>query len=463
MAEDDEGYWWIAADVEVLRIPAGELDRAVANPAYRIRYESFNLFDGLSGSPQNTFPMPVVALTKDGRIWFKTSNGIAYVDPRHIPKNDLPPPVHVEIVKVDDKVVAPADGIVLTHNTKNIEIDYTALSLTIPERVLFRYKLEGHDTEWQEPGIRRQAFYNDLRPGKYKFRVIACNNDGVWNKEGATLGFSVAPAWYQTIWFRVSCVGGFVLLLWALYQLRLQQLQRQFNMTLEARVDERTRIARELHDTLLQSFNALLLRLQAVSNVLPAQPEVAKERVDSAIEQASDAITEGRDAVLELRSGGLSTIDLVQSICGFVKELLRSSTNENAPEISTQVEGTPRDLNPVVRDEAYRIATEALRNAILHSAAARIEVEIRYDEQQLRLRIRDDGKGIEPSILNRGHLPGHWGLRGMRERAKLVGGNLEVWSQLDSGTEVELTIPASNAYAKNPPSRWSIFSRTGQR
>jgi signal transduction histidine kinase len=463
MTEDDEGYWWIATNVGVLRVPAGELDRAAANPAYRIRYESFNVLDGLPGMPQNAFPVPLVVQTKDKRIWIKTSYGIAYADPRRIPKNDLPPPVHVETVKVGDKVLAPADGIVLTHNMKDIEIDYTALSLSIPERVLFRYKLEGHDTKWQEPGTRRQAFYNDLRPGKYKFRVIACNNDGVWNEQGATLDFRVAPAWYQMVWFRASCVGGFVLLLWALYQLRLQQLQRQFNRTLEARVDERTRIARELHDTLLQSFNALLLRLQAVSNVLPAQPKVARERIDSAIEQASAAITEGRDAVLELRSGELSTIDLVQSIGGLAKELLRSSTNENAPEIGTQVEGTPRDLNPMVRDEAYRIAAEALRNALLHSGGKRIEVEIRYDEQQLRLRIRDDGKGIEPSVLNRGHLPGHWGLRGMRERAKLVGGNLEVWSQLDSGTEVELTISASNAYAKNPASRWSIFSRTGQR
>jgi signal transduction histidine kinase len=194
------------------------------------------------------------------------------VDPRRTPKNDLPPPVHVEIVKVGDKVVAPADGIVLTHNTKDIEIDYTALSLSIPERVLFRYKLEGHDTEWQEPGARRQAFYNDLRPGKYRFRVIACNNDGVWNEEGATLDLSVAPAWYQTFWFRVSCVGGFVLLLWALHQLRLQQLQRQFNMTLEARVNERTRIARELHDTLLQSLHGLMFRFQAARNMLPGRP-----------------------------------------------------------------------------------------------------------------------------------------------------------------------------------------------
>jgi signal transduction histidine kinase len=249
----------------------------------------------------------------------------------------------------------------------------------------------------------------------------------------------------------------FLLLLWSIYQLRLKQLEREFHMALEARVDERTRIARELHDTLLQSFNGLLLRFQAVSNLLPTRPDEAKQRVDNAIQQASDAITEGRNAVHELRSGGLMTMDLAQSINNFAKELL--SAPENPPEFFAQVEGTPRNLNPIVRDEVYRIATEALRNSIRHARARRIEVEIRYGEQRLRIRIRDDGKGIDPSFLDRDQAPGHWGLRGMRERAKLVGGNLEVWSKPETGTEVELNIPAASAYAKPPASRWSVFSR----
>lgn len=234
--------------------------------------------------------------------------------------------------------------------------------------------------------------------------------------------------------------------------------QRFIELRLEERIGERLRIARELHDTLLQSFNALLLRLQTVSNVLPAQPDEAKRRIDGAIEQAANAITEGRDALHELRSSGATAIDLDQAISNFAKELLVGS--DSVPEVHVQVEGAPTPLNPIVRDEVYRIATEAVRNAIRHGNARRIEVEIRYDERHLRLRTRDNGTGIDPAILNRDHVAGHWGLRGMRERARLVGGTLEVWSKVDIGTEIELSIPAASAYVNRPSSYWSIFFRS---
>jgi signal transduction histidine kinase len=447
MVEDDEGYWWIVTDVGVLRIPAGELDRAIANPTYRIRYETFNMLGGLPGSPRYSFLMPVVTRTRDGRIWFDTTNGIAYVDPRRIPKNDLPPPVHVETVKVGAKVVAPADGIVLTHNPKDIEISYTALSLSIPERVLFRYKLEGHDTEWQEPVTRRQAFYNDLRPGKYKFRVIACNNDGVWNEQGDTLEFSVAPTWYQTIWFRASCVGGFVLLLWALYQLRLQQLQRQFNMTLEARVGERTRIARELHDTLLQSLHGLMFRFQAARNMLPGRPEQAMQALDGAIGRTEQAIAESRDAIRDLRSEPVAQSDLAELLTAMGQELTAfEDANRDGPVFRVIVEGERRRLSPILHEEVYWIARELLRNAFQHASAHRIEAEIRYEDHLFRLRVRDDGKGMDPKVLETGGRAGHWGLPGLRERAQKLGVRLDIWSEAGAGTEVQLTLPAAVAY-----------------
>jgi signal transduction histidine kinase/ligand-binding sensor domain-containing protein len=448
MAEDDDGYWWIAADVGVLRIPAGELDRAVANPDYRIRYESFNTFDGLPGSPRSPFPMPKVARTADGRIWFATNNGIAYVDPRRIPKNDLPPPVHVETVKAGDRVLPPANGIVLTHNANNIEVDYTALSLSIPERVLFRYKLEDHDKEWQEPGTRRQAFYNDLRPGKYKFRVIACNNDSVWNEEGATLDFSVAPAWYQTIWFRVSCVGGFVLLLWSVYQLRLQQLQHQFNMTLDARVGERTRIARELHDTLLQSLHGLMFRFQAARNMLPGRPEQAMQALDGAIARTEQAITESRGAIGDLRSEPVAQTDLAELLTAMGQELA-AVEDANSPLFRVIVEGERRRLSPILQQEVYWIARELLRNAFQHAHAHQIEAEIRYEDHQFRMRVRDDGKGMDPNVLEAGGRAGHWGLTGLRERALKLGVRLDFWSEVGAGTEVQLTVPAPVAYEKS--------------
>ena len=450
MAEDDEGYWWIAADVGVLRIPAGELDRAIANPAYRIRYKSFNMLDGLPGSPHGVAPVPVVARTRDGHIWFETSHGIAYVDPRRIPKNNLPPPVHIETVKVDDKVVAPADGIVLAHNTRDMEIDYTALSLSIPERVLFQYKLEGHDTEWQEPGTRRQAFYNDLRPGKYKFRVIACNGDGVWNKEGATLGFVVAPAWYQTIWFSALCLVGFVLLLWALYQLRLQQLHQQFNMMLEARLVERTRIARDLHDTLLQSFHGLMFRFQAARNMLPGRPEQAMQALDGAIARTEQAITEGRGAIGDLRSEPAAQSDLAELLTAMGQELAAfEDANGNGPLFRVIVEGERRRLSPILQEEVYWIARELLRNAFQHAHANQIEAEIRYEGHRFRMRVRDDGKGIDPNVLEAGGRAGHWGLTGLRERAQRLGVRLDFWSEVGAGTEVQLTVPAAVAYEKS--------------
>jgi signal transduction histidine kinase len=241
----------------------------------------------------------------------------------------------------------------------------------------------------------------------------------------------------------VSSVAAFLVLLWALYQLRLHQVARQFNIRLEERVSERTRIARDLHDTLLQSFHGLLLRFQTVSNLLPTGEP--KQKLDSAIDQAAQAITEGRDAVQGLRSSTVETSDLALALNVLGEELAGHKSNPNSAEFHVAVEGTPRTLHPILRDEVYRIAGEALRNAFRHAQAQRIEVEIRYDERQLRLRVRDDGKGIDPKLLSEDGRAGHYGLHGMRERAKVVGGKLAVWSELDSGTEVELSIPASHA------------------
>ena len=194
----------------------------------------------------------------------------------------------------------------------------------------FRYKLEGRDTSWQEAGFRRQAFYTDLAPGSYRFRVIACNNDGVWNQDGATVDFSVAPAWYQTGWFRALCAAAFLLLLWAFYQLRLRQLRRQFAIGLEARVNERTRIARELHDTLLQTLHGVLMSFQRADNLLPDRPMEAKERLGSAIDQAAQAITESRDAVQELRSSTRVANDLALAIRTLGEELAAKQIAESS-------------------------------------------------------------------------------------------------------------------------------------
>lgn len=330
---------------------------------------------------------------------------------------------------------------------------YSGLSLAVPERVRFRYFLDGFDRGWCEPTADREAVYTNLSPGSYRFRVIASNSYGQWNGSEAAILLEVDPAFWQTWWFRVSCMVAFLALLWALYQLRLRQVERQFNIRLDERVSERTRIARDLHDTLLQSFHGLLLRFQTVSNLLPAGEP--KQKLDSAIDQAAQAITEGRDAVQGLRSSTVETSDLAFTINTLGQELASAETNPNAAEFHVAVEGTPRNLNPILRDDIYRIAAEALRNAFRHAQAQRIEGEIHYDEQQLRLRVRDDGKGIDAKHLHGDGYAGHYGLHGMRERAKVVGGTLTVWSEFGSGTEVELSIPASRAYETSPARRRS--------
>jgi signal transduction histidine kinase/ligand-binding sensor domain-containing protein len=463
VVEDNESSFWLYMACGLVRIVRPELDAWAADPKRTIQATVFGSSDGVRSHSALGGYSPRVAKSPDGKLWFLPWDGVSVVDPRHLHFNKLPPPVHIEQVTADHKTYDAAlvvngdekGHLRLPPLVRDLEIDYTALSLVAPEKVLFRYKLEGWDRDWQDPGKRRQAFYTNLSPGKYRFRVSACNNSGVWNEAGTFLDFSVAPAYYQSTWFRLSCVAAFVLFLWALYQVRLRQVAQQFNMRLEERVGERTRIARDLHDTLLQSFHGLLLRFQAATNLLPNRPEEARKTLESAIEQAAQAITEGRDAVQGLRSSTKVTNDLALAISALSEELGCGETNPNCAEFDVEVEGTPRNLHPILRDEVYRIAGEAVRNAFKHAQAERVEVEIRYDERQLRLRVRDDGKGIDAKLLNEGGRAGHYGMRGMRERAKLMGGKLAVWSELGSGTEVELRIPGSRAYETAPGRRRS--------
>jgi signal transduction histidine kinase len=236
-----------------------------------------------------------------------------------------------------------------------------------------------------------------------------------------------------------------------LYRLRLKQLSAQLNLRVEERVGERTRIARELHDTLLQSFQGLMLRLQVVGELLPEGK--AKEQLEQTLKRADQAIAEGRSAVCDLRSSAMITSDLAQAVRALGNEL----ATQDATTFRLVVEGPPRDMDPIIRDELYRITREALRNAFSHARAHQIEVEITYAEQLFRLRIRDDGVGIAPEFLGQGR-PGHYGMTGMRERARQIGAKLSIWSGAGTGTEIELTIPGSKAYGRSPKHpRWRLF------
>jgi signal transduction histidine kinase len=412
------------------------------------------LYDSFDGAQPNVSPFNSAALSPDGRVWFASGLAVQVLDPSRLSQKAPPAAdTYVESVIVDRKELAASENLSLPPHPRDLQIDYTSPTFLIPQRVRFRYRLDRYDRDWHEAGTRRQAFYTDLPPGKYSFRVIASNSDGLWNDSAAKLDFSVAPAYYQTTWFRALCAIAFLALLWAVYRWRVWQLRHEFEMTLDARVGERTRIARELHDTLLQSFHGLLLRFQTASQLLPGRPVEAKEKLDGAIEQASDAITEGRDAVQGLRDSTVQGNDLALAISTLGEELATDDARPRAT-FRVAVEGQSRNLHPILRDEVYKVAAEALRNAFNHAQAQQVEVEIRYDNEQFRLRVRDDGKGIDPAILSAQSSEGHYGLPGMRERAKLMGAKLTVWSEVDAGTEVELRIPASTAFTTGRKSSW---------
>jgi ligand-binding sensor domain-containing protein len=264
--EDDDHSFWLYTACGLVRIARTELDAWVADSKRTIQATVFDSSDGAVSHARPGGYKPRVAKSTDGKLWFVTGDGVSVLDPRHLPINTLPPPVHIEQITADRKLRwqnlsgAAASNLRLPALIRDLQIDYTALSFVAPERVRFRVKLEGHDPDWKDAGTERKAFYNDLPPRHYRFRVMACNNSGVWNEAGDFLDFSIAPAYYQTTWFLVSCVGAFFVLLWGLYRYRLYQVAREFNANLEGRVEERLRVARELHDTLLQSFHGLLFR-----------------------------------------------------------------------------------------------------------------------------------------------------------------------------------------------------------
>jgi len=464
--EDDNQAFWLYMACGLVRIARPELDAWIADPKRTIQAKIFDSSDGVTSHAISSAETPRVAKSADGRIWFLAFEGVSVIDPRHIPMNKLPPPVHIEQITADRKTRwqnlsgAAASNLRLPALSRDLQIDYTALSLVAPEKIRFRIKLEGHDPDWKDAGNERKAFYNDLPPRQYRFRVIASNNSDVWNETGDTLEFSIDPAWYQTSWFYASCVAAFLAMLWGLYRLRLYQIRREFNAQLDGRVDERLRVARELHDTMLQSFQAALIQMQAARNIFTRRPEKTEESLDKAINTAAGAIAEGRSAIQDLRLHAAGGGDLVQLITTAGQELARSEeASGNPPVLGVTVEGARRDVAPLIQDEVYRIARELLRNAFHHAQAGRIEVEIRYDSRQFRLHVRDDGKGIDSEVLKAGGRAGHYGLPGMRERANRFGGKLDFWSEAGAGTEAVLTVPGAVAYGGSNGGRFAFLRR----
>ncbi|HUI81289.1 MAG TPA: two-component regulator propeller domain-containing protein, partial [Bryobacteraceae bacterium] len=456
--EDDAFSLWLYTACGLLRITRPDLDQWASDPKRAIHTIIFEASDGVRTHALLSPYSPIVTKAVDGKIWFAHLDGVSVIDPLDLRTNKVPPPVHIEQITANEKTYAPGRVLALPPRVRDLSIRYTALSFVAPERVHFRFKLEPQDQDWREVVNVRAVDYSNLPPGNYLFRVIASNNSGVWNETGDTLEFSIARAYYQTSWFQALCMIACVAVFWGLHKLRLHQMAREFNANLQGRVDERLRIARDLHDTLLQNFHGLLLRFQAVYNLLPGRAADARQVLETAIDDAAEALTQARDAVQGLREPTMVTNDLEKAVEALGAELAaeQRSANGDATGFSVEVEGAPRDLHLIVRDEIYRITGEAVRNAFHHARARRIEVEIRYG-QQLRVRVRDDGIGIDPNVASQEGRAGHFGLPGMRERSKRIGGQLEVWSEHGAGTEVELTIPASIAYGSHASRRFGLF------
>jgi signal transduction histidine kinase/ligand-binding sensor domain-containing protein len=446
MTADRSGFFWLMTRGGLVRLSRAQLDATPDGRPQPLSFARIGLLDGVVPHPGNMSPSPAVTSDRAGRLYFTLQDAVAVVDPATVSDSSMTPPIVLESVIVDNEPV-DRENVNRFVEPSKLQFEFTSLSLDRPELARFRYRLDGHDPEWKEGGGQRQVTYGTLRPGQYQFQVIGAGAEGVWNEVGVSFSFQILPVFWRTWWFQWSALAVGLSISAGLYQLRIHQLTRQFNAGLEARVGERIRIARELHDTLLQTFQGVVIHFQAATNLLPGRPDEARRKFERALEQAGQAITEGRDAVQAMRESAGASGDLPRALSDVAEQQLAEGTH-NAPKILVNVEGASRRLHPIVRDDVYRIAAEAIRNAARHAEARTIQVDVHYDHRCLRLRIRDDGKGIGAAVLEGRGSVGHWGLPGMRERAELIGGTLDVRSRIGAGTEVELGLPASKAYAE---------------
>jgi signal transduction histidine kinase/ligand-binding sensor domain-containing protein len=436
LAEDKFGSIWMATSNHVLRVNREKLLRGTLADA---DVRAYGLADGLRGVEGVKRHLSVVT-DPAGRIWFSLNKGISVVDPARLRSNSTPAIAHIEAILADGRPINLVGAIHIPGGRQRFTFAYAGLSLSVPERVRFRYQLDGFDGGWSEPAATREAVYTNLSPGPYRFRVIASNPDGIWNSDEATVGFQVEPLFWQTWWFRLSVVLACALAIIAIYRLRLHALTRRLNVRFEERLAERTRIAQELHDTLLQGFLSASMQLHVAVDRLPQDSE-AKSSLARVLQLMGQVIEEGRKAVQGLRSPQSGSLNLEQAFARVQQEL---AIQEDVG-FRVIVDGQPRPLHPVLRDEVYRIGREALVNAFRHSRAKSIELELEYASSQLRVLVRDNGCGIDPLMLRSGR-EGHWGLPGMRERAERIGAKLHVWSSATAGTEVELSVPSHVAF-----------------
>ncbi|WP_296947893.1 sensor histidine kinase [uncultured Massilia sp.] len=444
-----DGDLWLNGSKGLAHVRAADWRALLADPGRTtVEAELFDARDGYPGIAHFRVGQPSLVLARDGRLLVAATDGAAWIDPRRLYRNRVAPPVRLRALAADGRALALRDGMVLPAGTRNLQIDYMAASFTMPERVRLRYRLEGVDAGWQDAGTRRSAYYNRLGPGDYRFRVQAVNEDGVWNEAGATLAFAIAPTFVQGMAFKVLCVAAALLAAWLLHRLRLRRATRQLRRLLRERANERERIARTLHDTLMQSVQALLMLFEAARDRLPLD-SASRPPLDRALEQARFTLGEGRDELHALRGAGRPADDLAAALA----PLGRMLGEQYGVRFDVAVHGRRRPLRAEVAKEACFIAREALQNAFRHARAAAVALELDYGADAFLLRVRDDGRGIGDAAAR----PGHWGVPGMRERAAAIGARIAIAPAPapGHGTLVELRLDARAAYATAPRRRWA--------
>ncbi len=428
--EDDQRGLWLSCNKGVFRVDRKQLDDFAAGKVGTISPVVYGTADGMRTRECSGGGHPSGWKGRDGKLWFSTLKGVAVLDPSRLKVNAQPPGVVIEQVRIDDESVSPTSGIELPPGKSRFDFYYAGLSFVAPEKVRFKYKLDGFDKDWIDGGTRRVAYYTNLPPGQYKFRVMAANNDGVWNEAGASLDLYLKPHFYQTYWFYALSAAALALVIWQLYLLRVRQVKRRFAAVLE----ERNRIAREIHDNLAQEILGISIQLELVSRTMPKDAEATKSHLDRARVLVRNSIAEARRYIWDLRSQALEQNDLPSALT----ETARRLTAETNVQAQVQVSGTFRPLSALIEGNLLRIGQEAINNAVRHAEAQRILINLKFDTKRVQLSVRDNGRGFDTRAQGAN---GHFGLVGMRERAEQMGGTLFVESGTGEGTEVIVEVP----------------------
>lgn len=431
--EDAQHNLWFSSPKGIFKIGLNELNDFAEGRIQHLNATTYGTSDGMLTRECSGGGYPAGWRGNDGKLWFSTIKGVAMIDPSSTQFNKQPPPVAIEQIRVDDQPASLNGGLQLSPATTRLDFYYAALSFVAPDKVRFKYKLEGFDSDWIDAGTRRAASYTNLRPGNYTFHVIASNNDGVWNNEGAVFQFYLRPHFYQTYWFYAILILLLALAVWQIYRLRVRRMRAQFDAVLA----ERTRIAREIHDNLAQEMLGISVQLEVVARTMPPGAEVAHSHLNRVRMLVRHGIAEARRYVWDLRSQALDHADLPTALADTARRL----TADVPVDAQVEVTGAFRQLPRAVEDDLLRIGQEAINNAVSHADAEHIHIKLTFDINRVQLRVRDNGRGFDPSA---GDKNGHFGLTGMRERASRIGGTLNIVSSSESGTEVIVDVPITN-------------------